>query len=238
GTPRFENEQWRQSIHSFEAGKDIVVPFLKGKGITVIDKLILTHGDMDHAGGSFAVMKELKVRQILIPSVASPNSTLLKIVAEAQNLGIPVVRAEDGESWSSDRASFKIVSPKKDFVGTSNSGCIVMLAQIGGLNWLFTGDLDIEGEKRIMRSYPRLKVDILKVGHHGSKFSTSPEFLDQYHPKVALISVGENNHFGHPNQKVVKSLLQRNIAVYRTDKQGAITYQYFEDKGTFETVLP
>ncbi|WP_066064040.1 DNA internalization-related competence protein ComEC/Rec2 [Neobacillus soli] len=238
GTLHFAEEKWRMRAKPYEVGRDVVVPYLKGKGITKIDKLILTHGDMDHIGGSFSILKEIKVKEILMPSVVEPSSTELAVIQEAQKNGIPVRKVSVGDQWKSKGNEFHILSPERNFAGDRNSGSIALFAQVGEVNWFFGGDLDQEGELNIIKKYPHLTVDVLKAGHHGSKTSSAEAFIDQLKPSVALISAGENNRFGHPHQEVLDRLGETKTMIYRTDLQGAITYRFYRGKGTFLTFLP
>ena len=89
------------------------------------------------------------------------------------------------------------------------------------------------GKSELLSSYPNLSIDVLKVGHHGSRTSSSSGFLDQITPEVAIISVGRNNRFGHPHKEVLERLEERNIAIFRTDIHGAITFSFLHDLGTF-----
>ncbi|MDN3018599.1 DNA internalization-related competence protein ComEC/Rec2 [Paenibacillus sp. BSR1-1] len=238
GTMQFTEESWKEKGKPYEVGRDVVVPFLKGKGITKIDKLILTHGDMDHIGGAFSILKEIKVKQILMPSVRDPSNTEGAIVSLAKQKGIPVIKVSKGSHWNSGENEFYIVSPEKNFKGERNRGSISMIAQIGGVSWFFGGDLDQEGEKAIIKNYPHLKIDVLKAGHHGSRTSSAEAFIHQIKPSIALISAGEHNRFGHPHQEVLERLRAANITIYRTDIQGAITYRFYQRKGTFSTYMP
>ncbi|WP_042458591.1 DNA internalization-related competence protein ComEC/Rec2 [Neobacillus dielmonensis] len=238
GTVMYEGESWKQKRKPFEVGRDVVVPLLKSKGITTINKLILTHGDMDHIGGALSVIKELHVKEILLPDVAQSSETELDIIKEAEKRKIPVIRVSEGFQWSGGSATFTILGPKENFNGERNSGSIATFAQVGGLNWFFGGDLDQEGEQRIIQKYPNLKVDVLKAGHHGSKTSSSNEFIKRISPAIALISVGEHNHFGHPHQEVLNKLNEAGATIYRTDQQGAVTYQFYRQSGTFSLYLP
>ncbi|WP_284036061.1 DNA internalization-related competence protein ComEC/Rec2 [Neobacillus sp. 114] len=238
GTMNFVGENWRQRAKPYEVGRDVVVPFLKGKGITKIDKLILTHGDMDHIGGANSIIKELKVEEILLPSVAEPSAMEEEIKAEAEKKGINIVHVSSGYRWGNADHQFYILSPDKNFKGERNSGSLAIFARFGGLAWFFGGDLDKLGEERIIQRYPELTVDVLKAGHHGSKTSSSEAFLRQIKPKAAFISVGEENRFGHPHQEVIKLLNEVNAVIYRTDLQGAITYSFYRNRGTFSTFLP
>ncbi|WP_462412278.1 DNA internalization-related competence protein ComEC/Rec2 [Neobacillus sp. Marseille-QA0830] len=238
GTVTFAGEEWQQRRKPFEVGRDVVVPYLKSKGITTIDKLILTHGDMDHVGGAFAVIKELKVKEILMPSVHEPSETEISIENEAEKKNIPVIRVSENDRWENGLAQFTILGPEEDFNGERNSGSIAIFARIGGLDWFTAGDLDQEGEERILQKYPHLQVNVFKAGHHGSKTSNSAGLIKRTTPEIALISVGEHNRFGHPNQEVINRLEEAGATIFRTDRQGAISYRFFRHSGTFFSYLP
>ena len=105
------------------------------------------------------------------------------------------------------------------------------------MKWLFTGDLEEQGEKEFIRNFD-LPIDVLKVGHHGSNTSTTEEFLVETNPSVAVISAGETNRFGHPHPEVVERLEIRGITIYSTGENGAITYRFWDKKGTFSAHLP
>lgn len=238
GSLQFNESQWQTKSSPFEVGKDVVVPYLKGKGIVKIDKLILSHGDMDHIGGTFSILKELNVQQILMPSVEEPSNTELAIIEEAKKKRIPVIHVSDGDFWENNEGYFHILSPEKNFKGERNRGSIVLYAKLGGLTWFFGGDLDQEGEEEVIKRYPGLTFDVLKVGHHGSKTSSSEIFLKQGNPKISVLSVGEKNRYGHPNQEVIEALTKIHSTIYSTDKEGGITYRFYLDKGTFSSFLP
>ncbi|TWE06515.1 competence protein ComEC [Neobacillus bataviensis] len=238
GSLNFKEEEWKMRSKSFEVGRDVVVPFLKGKGITKIDKLILTHGDMDHIGGASSILSELEVKQILMPSVTESSETEELISKEAAKNGIPVIKVSSGDNWDQNGNSFYILSPERNFTGERNRGSIAFVAVIGGISWFFGGDLDQEGEEKIIAQHPKLTIDVLKAGHHGSKTSSAEAFINQIKPKAALISVGEHNRFGHPHQEVLNRLAAVHTKIYRTDLQGAITYYFYGGKGTFSTYLP
>ena len=235
GTIQFEEEEWKKAAKPFEVGRDVVVPFLKGKGITKLDKLILTHGDNDHIGGTLAVLKEIEVKQIIVPSVAEPSKAEFTIIQEAYKKGIEVIRVAEGSQWKNENSLFYVLSPEENYQGERNSGSIALVANIGGLNWFFGGDLDQEGEERILKKYPTLNIDVLKAGHHGSKTSSSELFINKITPTIAWISVGERNRYGHPHTEVLKHLSKTTI--YRTDQHGAITYRFYQDSGTFSSFL-
>jgi competence protein ComEC len=238
GTLQFSAEPWQKRTKVFETGEDVVVPFLKGQGITKIDKLILTHGDTDHIGGALAVIKELNVKQVVMSDMVERSETERVIQKEADKKKIPVIFVSRGNQWKQGVSDFVVLSPEKNFQGDRNRGSVCILASIAGLNWFFGGDLDQPGEAEIVNRYPNVTIDILKVGHHGSKTSSSDIFLKHFKPKVALISVGEKNRFGHPHKEVIEKLTNIGSTIFRTDFQGQISYRFFNGKGTFFTFLP
>ncbi len=129
GTISFPEEEWKRKKKPYEVGRDVVVPFLKGKGITKIDKLILTHGDMDHIGGAFSIISELKVGQLVMPSVAEPSETEESLIQLANKKGIPVVKISEGGHWESGKSKFYVLAPEKEYKGERNSGSIALFAQ-------------------------------------------------------------------------------------------------------------
>ncbi|AGX05588.1 DNA internalization-related competence protein ComEC/Rec2 [Bacillus infantis] len=239
GRLQFETEEWEKRKDIFDPGKDIVVPFLKSRGISRLDRLILTHGDADHIGGAAGVLDEIKINEIVFPRGGEGGELENLLIQRADELSIPVVYAESGSGWQAGSSSFQIISPIQGReYGSKNDGSLVILAKAGGLRWLFTGDLEEEGEGRIIQKYPHLKADILKAGHHGSNSSSSSQFLRQIEPKAAVISAGRNNRYGHPHQEVLSRLSSEKIKILRTDLHGAITYTFTEKAGTFSLKLP
>jgi competence protein ComEC len=237
GTLQFPGEPWKERMDPFETGEDVLVPFLKSKGITKLDKLILTHGDMDHIGGAKALLQFVKVKELVLPDTKELSELEKEILAISEAKGIPVRFVSHGDRWRAWDQEFMILSPIHTENMNRNDLSIVLFAELGGLRWLFTGDLEREGEAGLLSSVEPLKVDVLKIGHHGSKSSTSEEFVDSLQPKAALISVGENNRFGHPHQEVLERLKKRRIKIFRTDENGAISFYFKGDHGTFFTQL-
>ncbi|MCA1057984.1 DNA internalization-related competence protein ComEC/Rec2 [Rossellomorea aquimaris] len=236
GEVQFPKEKWEEPTNRFSVGDDIVVPLIKSKGITSIDSLILTHGDLDHVGGAEAVIDELEVREILISPGSREKIEVENIVETAQRKRIPVKEAMYPVGWRGDENGLHIVSPLDDAY-EGNNDSIVIYGEIGSKRWLLTGDLEEEGERDLIKAFD-LPVDVLKVGHHGSKTSTTEEFLDETKPAMAVISAGESNRFGHPHPEVVERLKRRGLTIYETGKNGAITYRFWDKKGTFSAHLP
>jgi competence protein ComEC len=236
GEVQIQKEKWEEKKDRFSVGEDIVVPFLKSKGITSVDTLILTHGDLDHIGGATAVLDEMRVGEILTSPGSQEKGEMEKIVKLAQGKRIPVKEAMYPTRWRGDKAGLHIVSPLDD-VYEGNNDSIVLYGEIGSKKWLFTGDLEVEGEREFIQTFD-LPVDVLKVGHHGSNTSTTEAFLSETNPTVAVISAGETNRFGHPHPEVVERLKLRGLTIYSTARDGAITYRFWDKKGTFSAHLP
>lgn len=232
GTLTFEQEEWKQRSKSFDPGENIVIPFLKSRGITTIDKIVLTHGDIDHLGSAQSIIAEMKVKELIVGMTNNKKDIEKRTIQYALEKNVQVTEVYSGMQWNKGKHKFYITSPKKH-MPASNDQSVVIYALMGGKRWLFTGDLEKEGEQRMIQQYPNLSVDILKVGHHGSNTSTTEPFLKTIQPEVAIISAGRNNRYGHPHQEVLDLLDVNNIFVYRTDRHGAITYRYLLNHGIF-----
>lgn len=238
GAPNFGKESWAQPADEYDPGKDIIVPYLKSKGIRKIDKLILTHADQDHIGGAQALVQSFKIGEVLIPFKQRKSFLDTDIIKEAVKKNIPIKEVSSGFGWEMEEYSFTVVSPLRE-VEEKNDSSIVLKGRIGKLDWLITGDLGMEGEQELINQNSNLHADILKIGHHGSRHSSSGAFLDYVKPDIAIISAGKNNRYGHPHPEVIEYLRQRDISIFRTDKQGSIKYQFFHKKnGTLSTYLP
>jgi competence protein ComEC len=234
GSILFNEEKWKRRTNIYHVGEDVIVPFLKSKGVTKLDLLIITHGDMDHIGGSLMVLEEMDVKHIIFPVNNNDNSKMKqKLIEESSKKNIPISYVHEGMNWKKKDYEFTILSPPKGYSGDENDGSIVLHAKLGGAFWLFTGDLGREGEMYILNKYPQLSIDILKVGHHGSKTSTSEEFILHYQPEFSVISVGEKNRFGHPHNDVLSILTKGGSKILRTDIHGGITYIFRGKSGTF-----
>lgn len=237
GLLNFPREEWQERKKTFDPGEDIVVPYLKSIGITAIDKLIITHPDADHMGGGLAVLEHISVKEIVIPETLKEEFVKTDFIDYARQEEVRITRMRAGDGWKVGENKFYVLHPQ-DNMSDSNENSLVLLAEINKLKWLFTGDIGEEGEIALLKRYPELKADVLKAGHHGSKTSSSAPFLDQIDAKVVVVSAGYNNRFGHPHPEVLSAFFERNMHVFRTDEQGAITYSYFGNEGTFSTMLP
>jgi competence protein ComEC len=237
GTIAFEKEEWRIKNKPYDVGGDTVLPYLKSRGIKKIDKLILTHGDADHAGAADEVLQGIKVDELVV-GVKKQHPTLeYKVIQLAQEKGIKVTYVQNGDVWGEEPYMFHVLAPN-GMEEEENERSIVVYAVLGEYRWLFTGDLEREGEEMLLKNYPNLQVDVLKVGHHGSKTSTTEQLLNQLEPSIVVISAGERNRYQHPHEEVIERLEERRIKIFRTDRHGMINYSFVENRGTFSTKLP
>lgn len=190
-----------------------------------IDLIISTHPDSDHLGGLIEVVKRYKVNKILTTSVNSDTKEFEEWERVIQEKNIPVQIAKAGQIITlSKNVKMEVVSPSEDYenknVEDLNHTSIVNRLVFGDLEILFTGDAEEKRERELLLSGVNLDADILKVGHHGSKKSTTSEFIKAVSPEVAIIQVGENNRYNHPTKEVLERLA--GITIYRNDKNGRI----------------
>lgn len=194
-----------------------------------IDMVILTHPHADHVDGLIDVIKRYKVGMILESGslYATPDYHVWDTLVEQKK--IPVVFARKGQRiLLSDNAILHILYPEKEIQGKRFSNIhdsmVVSKLLYGSTSLLFMGDAERAIELQLMASRDFLDADILKIGHHGSKTSTTENFLDAVHPTFAVISAGRKNHYGHPHQDVVDRLYAAGVALFRTDINGDIEF--------------
>ena len=214
----FEKEnKWQERSRSVNAEKTLI-PYLKSRGVGKLDALVLTHTDQDHMGDMVEVTRQIPAKKVY---VSSGSLTQAKFREQLKQLHSPIQVVKRGERLPIFDSNLEVLAP--DGIGDGkNDDSIVLYGQFYQKRFLFTGDLEEAGEKKLLSHYPQLQVDVLKVGHHGSKGSSSDLFLDQLHPQLALISVGKNNRYRHPHKELLDRLEKRSIAYLRTDERGAI----------------
>ncbi|HEM2734142.1 TPA: DNA internalization-related competence protein ComEC/Rec2 [Streptococcus suis] len=212
-------EAWQERSSQANAERTLI-PYLHSRGVDRIDSLVLTHTDTDHVGDALEVAKQVKIGRIVV----SPGSlTVPDFVATLKEINVPVHVVKVGDRLPIFDSYLEVLYPDGTGDGGNNDS-IVLYGRLLETNFLFTGDLE-QGELDLIATYPNLPVDVLKAGHHGSKGSSYPEFLDHIEAKIALISAGENNRYKHPHQETLDRFDSRNIQVYRTDQQGAIRFR-------------
>ncbi len=192
-----------------------------------IDLLILSHPHTDHINGLVEVLKRFQVAGVLESAPAYSNPSYPEWYREIGLDKIPALVAKRGEVVElAPGVTLEILSPNKNYVSEylSNVHESMVVARLvyASTSILFTGDMEEELERELIVSGVDLRADVLKIGHHGSKTSTSEEFLRAVQPKLAVISVGKGNTYGHPTREVLDRLARHNIPVLRTDEKGTI----------------
>ncbi|MBF2394059.1 DNA internalization-related competence protein ComEC/Rec2 [Listeria marthii] len=225
----FEKEDWAKKRKPFTIGESTLTPVLKSKGISSLDKVIITHSDADHMEGLDDLAKNISIKELIFAQGAENKAIMKEALDAMPQVKQTIILA--GANWQVGENRFECLYPTQAGVG-GNDDSIVLKAILDNKVWLFTGDLEANGEQKLLDQ--PVKADILKVGHHGSKTSTSKEFMQQVQPTFAIISCGVKNRFGHPHAETLKTLEAAETTILRIDLQGEIIYTF--GKG-FEATL-
>jgi competence protein ComEC len=192
-----------------------------------IDILILTHPDRDHIGGTLGILQAYEVKNIILTGAHEPEDILYQeILQEIKSQQIPITLGVLGTSIQDTHIDLDIIWPLENIWGQevkdANYHSIVLQGRVGNTDLLLTGDIDILAEQQLIRTGLLEDTDILKVGHHGSKTSTHPIFLDTINPETSIISAGKDNPFGHPHDIVIDNLQESGTIIRQTAEEGDI----------------
>lgn len=214
GVQSYDKEKWKKRNNKSSIAQNITIPYLKKQGIKRIDLLILTHGDFDHLGEAMTLLENFSVKEILI------NEGKINKYEEELIRNFPNVRKSKSGHYF-ETGNLKFLSLNQD-LGNENDSSLVFYIESNTKRLLFMGDASFKSEESIMSQYELEQVDILKVGHHGSRTSSSLNFLKKVKPRLALISAGKNNKFNHPHKEVLNQFNQLGIQYLITKKEGSI----------------
>jgi len=215
---------------STERMEQRVIPYLKQHGITSIDYVVATNPDQDHIGGLERLLQLMPVSAWVDPVVATSNQSYARELQLIADKGITAIKARRGMSLDlSPLVSVEILWPMDSLINeggepSHNDNSVVVKITYGSVSFIVPGDIEAKAEKRLvdLDQDNRLRADVLVLAHHGSKTSSTAEFLDAIGPHVALIPVGLDNQYGFPHDEVLQRLRFRDIAIYRTDLDGTI----------------
>jgi competence protein ComEC len=187
----------------------------------------ISHPHGDHAGGVAPVLRHLRVTEIADSGQRYGGHAYQDAMATARQESVPVVYPRAETEWRSDDGIvLHFIGPSLPFIGGGNainSNSIAFVLEYRRFRMLFTGDAGSESERRFLDEHTNLRADVLKVGHHGSAYGSSPSFIAAVSPRYAIISVGRHNLFGHPAPSTLQTLQRFGARVYRTDEDGAVT---------------
>lgn len=203
-------------LKNYDTGSRVLVPFLRSLGESKVDALLLSHYDYDHAGGVEALARNIQIESIILPS-ADTSSEVEAALLRNEKFTF-VERASVGRKYESGETVLEIVDV--------NEVSTVASMKYGNHSLLFTGDTNVSRENLLKHLD---QYDVLKVAHHGSKHSSSWKFLEQVRPKVAIISVGVGNSYGHPHAETLQRLASVGSTILRTDELGAIKMTFDDD---------
>jgi beta-lactamase superfamily II metal-dependent hydrolase len=199
--------------------------YLKEAGITRLDYVIATHPHSDHIGGLPTILRDFEIGCVLLPETTNDTQVFENLLDAILNNEIDTHFPAPGEGFRAGIIELTAISPPPDGqLRGLNNNSIVMRLEHGQTSFLFTGDTEAAAEQWMLSnifSSANLHSNVLKVSHHGSRSSTTEEFLDAVNPNVAVIHVG-NNQWGHPHDEILELLTSRNISIYRTDEIGTI----------------
>ena len=198
-----------------------LIPFLKGEGVRTIDGLFLTHGDFDHAGDLEDILREFQVKVLYLSDGTLQHNNMVNLDKRLLEK-TKVKELEQGETVGRV-IKFDVLAPTKKGAG-NNEDSLVLQTSLNDLRFLFMGDLEKEGEAQLLRNYPTIQTDVVKLGHHGSRTSSTAPFIEAINAKHSIISCGLNNHFNHPHPEVLETLENHRVRVFRTDQEGMIRY--------------
>lgn len=218
-------------IYNNDLTSNVLIPSLKSRGIKKLDYIIITHGDNDHLGEVINLVSRFKVDNVIF-NIGNINSIESSIISVLEKKKIKYYIGLNNLKINNNTLYF--LNTKK--YDNENDNSNILYFKLDSYKFLLLGDASVTTEHEILDKYNLSDIDVLKVGHHGSRTSSSKEFINEINPKYSVISVGKNNRYGHPNKEVLDNL--NDSKVYRTDQDGSIMFKIKKDNLKIETCSP
>lgn len=206
-----------------------VVSYMKNMNINEFKYLIATHYDSDHISGLIGVMNVFDVESVMAPDYVTDTKCYHSFINMADSKGYDIVSPEVGATYSLGSAHFTVIAPNSDDYSEENDYSIALKFEYGDNSFIVAGDATAVSESEMVYSSTDISADIYVVNHHGSKYSSTEEFIDAVAPEYAVISVGADNSYGHPAQQILSRLESKNIEILRTDEMGTIIFSFDGD---------
>lgn len=215
-------------IVNYNAAEKYILPYLRHKGIKTIDKLVLTHPDLDHIGGCETILDNFHIKEIWDSGQTDDSQAYSQLLTKILEKNIPIKVVNYNDNYEEKNLKLKVIN-KIDVSDTelksyNNNYAIALRLDYGKNSFLFMSDLEKEAEEQLLNSYEDINSDVLKVGHHGSNTSTTDEFMLSVRPQYAVISAGKNNRYKHPRKEVLERLNYFGSKIYRTDQDGGVIF--------------
>lgn len=201
---------------------DTVVTYLHSQGIEKLDYVIGTHPHSDHIGGLDDVINNFSIDKVILPPVENTTKTYEDVLDAISSQGLKVTEPVAGDTYKLGYASFQIIAPNGNYGDDLNNWSVGIKLTNGDNSFVMCGDAESQAEADICASGINLSADVLKLGHHGSKTSTSGAFLNKVNPEYAVISCGMGNSYGHPHKETLNKLHSKGVKILRTDEQGTV----------------
>lgn len=205
-----------------QSAGDKIVSYLNNQKIETLDYIVSTPPHADHIGGLITILDHFEVNKIIDSSKVHTSQTYEDYLTQIDQKDISYQQGRTGDSFSLGEVDFKILHPDQVENYDLNNSSLVLHMEYKRMKFLFTGDVEEKAEAVILNSEENIEADFLKVAHHGSRSSTSSQFLSEVSPQLAIIMCGQDNRYDHPHEETLQKLSEAEVELYRTDQHGTI----------------